>query len=86
MKHKYFERFVMTIVFRSNSSVWKKKESVEVTSFSFEEVKITALSRHITYKNDAAIEEPRRYRKSSSEKLNGILDTLKLSNRHVGHY
>ena len=73
----------MTIFF---SPVFReKKENIEVTMPSFEEVKITALSRHIAYENDPVLEEPRRYKKKSSEKLNDILYSLKLSNRHVGH-
>jgi hypothetical protein len=76
----------MTIVFRSNSSVREKEEIVEVTTPTFEEVKITALSRHINYENDAEASKPKDYKKRSSEKLNEFFDSLKLSNRHVGHY
>lgn len=75
----------MSIFFRPHSFVWVKNENIKVAMPSFDEVKITPLSRHIAYKNDAA-EEPRNYKKSSSKKINGLLASMKLSKPPVEHY
>lgn len=59
----------------------------DTSSHSSKKDTITPLSRHIAYENEAASEDkPNRYKKTSSEKLSGLLDTVKLTNRQIGRY
>lgn len=74
----------MTISLKLDSNILPNPEQIDV--LPAKKTLINPLSRHITYENDAATEKPREFKKSSSERLNGVLDTFKLTNHHVANY